>query len=83
MIMYAQLIGHSSKERMVLSYDVEKDVANSGMSFDEYIKKYWLWILNLKEYIADKSNSVPIVGLADMIGTSLIWLFMVSYKRSF
>ncbi|MBC8556695.1 hypothetical protein [Jutongia hominis] len=39
MIMYAQLIGHSPKERMVLSYDVEKDVANSGMSFDEYIKK--------------------------------------------
>ena len=28
-----------SKERMVLSYDDEKDVANSGMSFDEYIKK--------------------------------------------
>ena len=40
MIMYAQLVGHSPKERMVLSYDVEKDVANSGMSFDEYIKKY-------------------------------------------
>ena len=40
MIMYAQLIGHSPKERMVLSYDVEKDVANSGMSFDEYIKGY-------------------------------------------
>lgn len=39
MIMYAQLTDHSPKERIVLSYDIEKDVENSGMSLDEYIKK--------------------------------------------
>lgn len=39
MVMYAQLIGQSITEYIILSYDIKKDVAESKISVDEYLKK--------------------------------------------
>ena len=39
MIMYAQIKGQSKKERVILSYNIEKDLERNKMSIDDYLKE--------------------------------------------
>lgn len=39
MIMYAQIKGQSKKERVILSYNIEKELERNKMSIDDYLKE--------------------------------------------
>lgn len=39
MIMYAQIKGQSKKERVILSYNIEKELERNKISIDDYLKE--------------------------------------------
>ena len=39
MIMYAEIKGQSRKERVILSYNIEKELERNKMSIDDYLKE--------------------------------------------
>lgn len=39
MIMYAQIRGQSKGEKVILSYNIEKELGRNKMSIDDYLKE--------------------------------------------
>ena len=39
MIMYAEIKGQSRKERVILSYNIEKELKRNKISIDDYLKE--------------------------------------------
>jgi len=39
MIMYAEIKGQSRKERVILSYNIEKELERNKISIDDYLKE--------------------------------------------
>ena len=71
MIMYAQ-IKQSKKERVILSYNIEKELERNKMSIDDYLKETLMLNPDFERvYCRWLIYGVPILGLASYISLLL------------
>ena len=72
MIMYAQIKGQSMGERVILSYNIEKELERNKMSIDDYLKETLMLNPDFERvYCRWLIYGVPILGLASYISLLL------------